>query len=295
MPIGIKIKEIKVRSLDLDFNELSWTLQDTQEDVLNYTFQVYRCESPMGPFEVISIPFSDRYSYIDDALQIGDKWRIYYYRLRITNILTGEFEESGSASREPEPDLVALEIRRHIQILFREHAGRKLWLLPGRQSGQRCECWAPRLQQRTRSGCLLCYDTGFVRGYYLPIETWGQIDPSPKANQISNVGAMQQVNTTGRFPDYPPMKPGDVLVELENRRWTVVSVTSTEKARAVVHQEVTLHEIPKSDVEYSIPINTQEATKNLWATPPRNFINPQNLANLEGEDRIFNLYRERKP
>lgn len=295
MPVGLKVKEFKVRSLDIDFSELSWSLCNTSEDVLDYTFQVFRSESPMGPFEIISQPFSDRYIFIDNAILIGDKWRRYYYRLRITNKITDEWEETGTAVKEPEPDLVAMEIRRHIQILFREYAGRRLWLLPSRQSGQRCECWAPRLGQRTRSGCVSCYDSGYVRGYYNPIEMYGQIDPSPKANQSTNVGAQQQTNTTGKFPDYPPLKPGDVIVELENRRWRVVSVTATEKARAVVHQEAVLHEIPRSDIEYSIPIVFEEALKDLWATPPRNFSNPQNLSNIADDTRIFNLYQPRKP
>jgi hypothetical protein len=295
MPVGIQIKDMRVRSLDLDFNELSWAVGDTVEDLLNYSFQVFRSESPMGPFTAISPIFSDKYLFIDNAILIGDKWRRYYYRLRVTNLLTGEWVETPSAAKEPDPDLVALEIRRHMQILFREHAGRRMWLLPSRQSGQRCECWAPRLSQRTRSGCALCFDTGYIRGYYAPIELFGQIDPSPKSNQNSNLGPLQQTDTTARFPDYPPIKPEDVIVELENRRWVVTKVTCTEKARAVLHQEVQLHEIPTSDVEYSIPLVLEEATKDLWATPPRNFSNPQNLSNVADDNRIFELYTKRLP
>lgn len=292
--IGIRIKDFKVRSLDLDFNEVSWALHDTQEDALDYTFQVLRSESPMGPFTAISAPFSDRYVFIDNAILVNDKWRRYYYRIRVTNIRTDEWAETETAAKEPDPDLVVLEVRRHEQILFREHAGRNVWLLPSRKSGQRCSCWSPRLQQRIRSGCALCFDTSYVRGYYAPIEAFGQIDPSPKANQNTNVGVQQQTNTTGRFPSYPPILPDDLIVELENRRWRVVSVVATEKARAVLHQEVQLHEIPPSDIEYSIPINLDVALKDLWAAPPLNFSNPQNLTGLTDNYPEFSLYA-RKP
>jgi len=294
MPIGIKLKDLKVRSLDLDFNEITWTVSDTTVDVLDYTFQVLRSESPMGPFAEISKEFSDVYRFIDNAILVGDKWRRYYYRVKVRNVVTGEVDETEATVKEPEPDLVALEVRRHIQILFREHAGRKVWLLPCRLSGQRCECWSPRLSQRTRSGCVTCFDTGYVRGYYGPIETFGQIDPSAKAEQASNLGRIQQTNTTGRFPAYPPIKPSDVIVELENRRWRVTSVTSTEKGRATIHQEVQLHEIPPMDIEYSIPIDVEGALKDLWATPPLNFTNPQNLENLR-EDSVAMAYLSRKP
>jgi hypothetical protein len=295
MPIGLKIKGLKVRSLDLDFNEVSWDIADTSEDVLDYSLRVFRSESPMGPFAAISPSFADRTVFIDNAILVGDKWRQYYYRLTVTHDLTGESEETPTASKEPEPDLVAMEIRRHMQILFRDNAGRRLWLLPSRQSGQRCECWAPRLGQRTRSGCPTCFDTAYVRGYYAPIETFGQIDPSPKANQTSNVGAMQQTNTTARFPYYPPLKPDDIIVELENRRWRVVSVTSTEKGRASVHQEASLHEIPRTDIEYSIPIILDGAIKDLWGSPSRNFTNPQNLSNVYEDDALARAMKTRSP
>jgi hypothetical protein len=89
------------------------------------------------------------------------------------------------------------------------------------------------------------------------------------------------------------MKPDDILVELENRRWKVTKVTCTEKARAAVHQEVELHEIPPSDMEYAIPLVLDQATKDLWATPLRNYVNPHNLENLQGWENIFALFRSR--
>ena len=48
MPVSLAVKDLKVRSLDIDFNEVSWTLADTVEDVLDYAFQVLRSESPSG-------------------------------------------------------------------------------------------------------------------------------------------------------------------------------------------------------------------------------------------------------
>jgi len=297
VPVAIKIKNLKVTSLDLDFHEITWELEDTTEDVLDYTFQLLRSESASGPFETITPPFEDRFIFRDNIIQVAHRWRVYYYLIRVTHKASGDTNDFGPSAKEAPPDLQAIEIRRHVNHLFREHAGRRCWLLPVRTFGQRCECWDPIRQKRTRSGCRLCFDTGFVRGYLSPIEIWGQIDPSPKTEQNTNVGPQHQTNTTARFGYFPAIKPRDVLVEFENKRWRVTSVTQTEKARARIHQEPVLHQIPEKDIEYTIPLLMDQALKDMWSSPSRNFTNPQNLENFEDEEipSVFSLYPSTYP
>lgn len=292
MPVLLDIKTVKVRSLDVDFHEVSWELKETSEDVLDYSFQVLRSESPSGPFDLLTEQMEDRYVFIDTVIQIANRWRQYYYLIRVTQKSTGDYLDFGPASKEPDPDIIAMEIRRHILLLFREFAGRRLWVLPIRTFGQRCECWNKITNSARRSGCPLCFDTRWVRGYMSPIETWGQIDPSADTEQVTTVGKQQQVNTTARFGYYPSLKPKDVIVEGENRRWRVVSISQTEKARAGIHQEVQIHEIPTTDIEFKIPLNMDTALKDLWLSPSRNFTNPQSLQSFESEEvpGIFALY-----
>jgi hypothetical protein len=298
MGVALALKDFRVRSLDIDFNELSWKLADTSEDVFDYTFQLWRSESPEGPFGALTTTFQDKYLFIDNTLATGNRWRKYFYRMRIARVDDPtDFVDSASVSKDPDADLQALEIRRHMQLLFQEHAGRRCWVLPVRTFGLRCSCWNQNLRQRTRSGCKTCWDTGFVRGYLHPIEQWLQIDPSPKTKQNTNVGNTQQSNTTMRMAWYPSLKPDDLVIEAENRRWKVVSVTQTEKGRAALHQEVQLHEIPPKDIEFAIELDLGAALKDLWISPSRNFTNPQNLeAFMDSEmPNIFSLYERRRP
>jgi hypothetical protein len=297
MPVLLQVQDLKVRSLDLDFHELSWRLENTSEDVLDYTFQVLRSESAAGPFEPVAPPFLDRYVFVDNVLQVANRWRKYFYLLRIEHLQSRDTKDFGPVSRDPDPDLLAMELRRHMMLLLREFAGRRCWILPVRTFGQRCECWNPTLQQRRRSGCVLCYDTGFVRGFLSPIEAWIQFDPSPKSEQTTNTGPMQQSNTTARLSYFPPVKPRDIIVEGENRRWRVVQVNQTEQGRAAVHQELQLHEIPPRDVEFAIPLKFDEALRDLWLSPSRNFSNPQNLEAFDREEipRVFSLYPSTYP
>lgn len=297
MGVPLELKEFRVRSLDVDFNELSWKLVDTSEDVFDYTFQVLRSESPEGPFDALSGAFQDRYLFIDNMLKTGHRHRKYFYKIRIARVVDAtDMKDSEPVAQLADPDLVTMEIRRHMQLLMQEFAGRRCWVLPVRTFGQRCSCWNSSLKQRTRSGCRTCWDTGFVRGYLHPIEQWLQIDPSPKTKQVTNVGQQQQSNTTMRMAYYPPLKPDDLVIEAENRRWRVISVAMTEKGRAVLHQEVQLHEIPPKDIEYSIELDLNAALKDLWLSPSRNFSNPQNLESFQDSEmpNVFSLYERRK-
>lgn len=289
----IKVTGLKVRSLDVDYHELSWALEDTQLDVMDYTFQVFSSESAAGPWTAVSVPFSDRYLFVDRITHPFHAARLLHYILRIKHNITDEVLDVGPVNSQPDADLIAVEIRRHMNLLFREFTGRRCWILPVRTFGQRCSCWNQVLQKRSRSGCRACYDTGFARGYQYPIETWIQFDPGTNlSEQTTNVGAMHQMNTTARMSDGGLVKPRDIIVEAENRRWRVTQINQTEQSRAAVHLELSLHQIPPSDIEYAIELKLDTPLRDLALSPARNFTNPQNLDGFGREEipGIFSLY-----
>jgi hypothetical protein len=217
------------------------------------------------------------------------KWREYYYKLRVTDRRTSEFEEFGpTAAASAPPDLIAVEIQRQEDMLFREFTGRRCWLFPARTFGALCTCFDKTLQKRTRSGHLACFDTGFLGGYMSPIEVFVQMDPNPKTQNSTPLQEVQQSDTTGRMISFPPVSVRDILVESSNRRWRVLNVRQTERLRAVVRQELQLHEIPKGDIEYSLPINIDERLNQPSAL--RNFTNPQNVDDNGTYDDILSAY-----
>lgn len=296
----LKVTHLKVRSLDVDFAELSWKIEDTAEDVLDFSFQVLRSESAAGPWDVLTEPFSDRYIYYDRFTRPFNTYRSIFYKVRVTHKQTGEVSESSPEQQEAEADLIAKELRRHMSLLFREFTGRRCWLLPVRTFGQRCSvCWHPTLQKRMKSGCASCFDTGFSRGYLHPIETFVQIDPrgTKQERPIPTGSNTQQENTTAKVVNIGNVKPRDIIIEAENIRWRVIAVNQTEQSRAPIHFELQLHRIPQSDVEYSIPLVLDEALKDMWLSPARNFTNPHNLQNFEDEEipKIFSLYNTTYP
>lgn len=298
MGCQLEVRALKVRSLTIEHNELSWELESTLADVLDYTFQILRSEGVEGPYDTISAEFEDRYLFLDDSIKTLHRYRQAHYKVRVRCKATGEFEDFGPVAIGHDDDLITLELRSHITLLMREFIGERCWLLPARTFGQHCPtCWNNSLKRRTRSGCRTCWDTGYVRGYMHPIEAWVSIDPNPNAEQAASVGTLQTNDTTARLTYYPPCKPGDLLVCAARRtRYKITQVNETAHVGSPVHQEIQLHQVPESAIECSIPIKLDEALRNIFLKPERNFTNPQQLEALgpEAADGIFSLYQVRR-
>ena len=274
----IKVTKFITRTFDLDHVDLYWEIEDITDvnDVITaYDFYMLRSESPEGPFDTIAGPFNDQYHFRDAEPNLLHKWRKLFYKLRVVHKPTSEEEFFGSTGLFSEPDLIALEIQRQEDILFREHAGKRCFLFPIRTFGARCFCWDANLGRRTRSKCPTCYDVGFLGGFLSPIECWVQIDPNPDSPSLTAMqGESQPKNTSARLIAYPPFKPKDILVESTNKRWRVVTANRTERLRAAVHQELTLHAVVPGDIEFSLPINLADLETQQFSAE-RNFTNPQ--------------------
>lgn len=287
---NLSVKELLVRSFSLDFLEVTWEIENTTLDPHDYHTYVLRSESPMGPWDIITGPFSDRYRFVDNQVNLLHRWRQLYYKIRtVRKADTTDVAESDAKTFHAQPDLIAKEIQRLERLVWEEYAGRRCFIFPARTFGQRCpSCYdGPErgkgyTGQRTRSHCLTCYDTGFARGYLDPVEIFMQIDPSTHIEQPLPVAERQQSDTSARLPNFPLVKPRDIIIEAENRRWRVVTVTSTERLRSVVHQELRLHEITKGDIEFQLPIKVEDL-RDFEPSPSRNFTNPQNLDAFESE------------
>lgn len=268
------VRNLKVRSLEVDSKEITWELGDSLAEPLDYTFQVLRSESPSGPFEALTEPFEDHYIFIDRRIPAGDKYVILYYVLQVREKSTGKTTIVGPAAQQAEPDLIAQNIRRLEMTYFTQVVGRACWLFKRRVFGPRCRtCWDSTLQKRTVDRCRDCFGTGMLRGYHDPIEIWVQLDPAPKAQQNMQPQIAQFVQTSGRTSYYPNISPGDVLVEAENRRWRVQSVSTSERLRAPIKQELNLRLLEEKDIEYLLPIKLERALRDVQPSPVRMFDN----------------------
>lgn len=258
----ITITRLIVRSYDLDHLDIFWEIPETTEELEAYDFFVLRSvDGPAGPYEAIAGPFYNTYMFRDPAVHQLYRWRNYYYKIRVVHRATSKTQEYGPAWLQAEPDRLALEIQRRENLLFQEFNGRLAFLFPALTFGQRCaHCWdvGPQGNSLGRSlhqNCLTCFDTTWVGGFATPIGFYIQFDPSPKGTQRTDLSEHQFSVTTARTTSFPPIKPKDMIIEAENRRWLVNEVSTTEKLRSTVRQELKLWELPKDDIKFRVPVD----------------------------------------
>lgn len=248
-------KNVQAKRVDADAVMLTWEVEDTSEDALAYAFYILRSESPEGPWERVIGPLVDQYTAHDLKAPLRSGGRNLYYCVRAQHRETGEVFNAQPVTMLPRPPLDALEIIRRNDLLFREYTGRPCILYPVRTFGQRCTaCFDITTSRRTMSSCRVCWNTGFLRGFHTPVVVYVQIDPSGNPLQHIPPAMTDSKSTQARMGVYPLVKPRDILVESENKRWRVAGVNYTERLRSPVRQELTLTTIPNSDIEYSIPV-----------------------------------------
>lgn len=288
----IVIKDLKVVSFSKDSLDLSWAIEDTTENVLDYDFFIQRSEGEQGPFDTVGGPVVDEFSFLFRDVTAPQYWRgrQHIYRIEAINRVTKESQSSLTAQALAPADLVTQEIRRCEILRFREFAGRKVFVFPRRTFGQRCgTCFDEVKTRKRRANCAECFDTGFARGYLRPIQTFLQIEPNfgqaGQSERLTDLGRTQHNLITARAPIIPLYKAGDLVVEAENTRWRVVGVTSYQHLRSPVAQQLTLIQIPDNDIEYRIPIEGINPVT-FEATASRAFTNPSNIdAATEGISR----------
>lgn len=285
----IQVTKLYARSFDLDHTDVFWEIENYSGNILQYEFTIHRSESSTGPWDQLTPPFQDRFYFRDTTPPRMHKWRTIYYLLRIRDKLTDETSEFGPTSQAGEPDLITLEINRQEDVLFREFVGRLCWLFPVRTFGAYCICFDRVTGRRTKSNCLNCYDTGFLGGVLSPIACYVQFDPSGQQATPTTQREKQENRSSARLISFPQVKPKDILIEAENVRWRVDTVTATQRLRSVVHQELGLKQIDLGDVEYKIPVNIDDLTS-LEISAERNFTNPQHVDGPSDQQNLLAVY-----
>ena len=295
------VANLRVRSFSLDHLDIYWSLADgISEDPRDYEFVVQWSSSEFDHYADISGPIIDGYHFRDTTVRGQHSfYHKRYYRLIIRHRPTAKeqlFPEQGGVKLAAPPDLMALEMARQENLKLKEFGGRQVWVFPKRVSGPRCvACYDQVQRRRVRGDCAVCYGTGWLGGYHAPIACYMQIHTPTETTMKAKDGEIQVENTAFRLGNYPELHEGDLVVEAENVRWAVAdSIVKVKKARAMIRQTGSLHRVPKTDVQYSVPVNlTTAETADLVASPHRNYTNPHNLETADLGKALLGLFGPR--
>ena len=274
------VRNIRVYTLDRDYITIEWEVESTTLDLTQYAVEVWRSESEGGEYRRVSLTMiaGDIFDFQDRAVNLLSKWRNFYYRIRVIDrndtdsfcdfgsnawrkVLAGE-DPGGECLGAP-PDIYALESIRRFNLVLREFAGRRCLVSVEKTWGQRCpDCWDALKSRRKKSGCISCFDTGLLGGFFQPMESWSMKPPSQVSNQLSNLFELQVDDRVMWFSRYPRLKPRDIVTTIDGDRFRVVRISPSEKAQSMTRQTVQIRRLSRDQVEYSLPIGRKDWDRN---------------------------------
>ena len=162
------------------------------------------------------------------------------------------------------------EVVKHAErTLYQHYYGEPCILIKRKSFGARCPvCWSASRQQCTISHCENCKGTGFVTGYYQPIEMQVSFDSDPRKDDLQRDWQNTFDSKRARLSNYPLLRPKDLVINKDDyKRYVVTHVETTKlplkstsktklsRQNYILSQILTLDEITTDDIEYNIDID----------------------------------------
>jgi len=180
------------------------------------------------------------------------------------------------------------EVMRHAEnVMYNRFHGEPCFVIKRKSFGARCPtCWSNERQQRIRTHCDTCKGTGFVSGYYQPIDVQISFDSDPKKVDLQTEWENVYDTKRARMSNYPLVRPKDLVVNKDDyKRYVIVHVETTKlprlsesefvlsKQNYIISQILTLEELNPDDNEYfldveNIPPIPQEDDGQSGSTTP---------------------------
>lgn len=251
---------------------LQWSLRSEKASG-EYKFVVYRSGSAAGPWERLSDPLTNQYSFVDDLKtpqaksddayrrpnQLGLARRFFY---RVVATLPDNRQLEVIDDTDPELDpLHAQQWRRATTdfMLAMRVQGVPIAVLKRRRWGVRCRsCSDSKTREIVRAACKSCWGTMFEGGYWSPMVVMGRRAPAQEATTTAPEQKSDASVTRIWLPYVPQVEKDDLLVFLrDNKRVVVDQQVQTEIATVTVHQVITGVEINHDNILYQYPVDLQ--------------------------------------
>jgi hypothetical protein len=254
----LQIKELKISDkFGIDFLNITFSIQETSEDITKYRFDLLRSYHYIEEYEIIASDIKD-FNYADNTVNLYNIAIKYYYKVQITNIETNEVSLSDPVQfsvNEPDEYAIAL-VSQYNLYLETAINNESMLLLKKKHSGEICSCYDDVRGRNRVANCEICYNAKYVGGYYSPQELRVAYFNSPSRIEkfdVADVGEDEtpiQLWTSG----YPLIQVGDLFVDKNNARYIVMSWQPTYKNFYLLKQVVQIQRVPRSNVIYKIPI-----------------------------------------
>lgn len=224
--------------------------------VVGSTFEVYRSTSPHADFDLIAttnVPF-----YVDETANLYDVGNKYYYKVKaksadgLTSITTG----IGEIRHSP-MDYIARKVILEIDVVLRVMNNPNSRLLIARREGEDCPNCYNQITKRVKfADCSVCFGTGKTKGYFPPVP----IRMSTDMSQFIDDGSYLAKDKVALTPvdawvaNYPKITPGDIIVDVTNRRFVVGVVIPRTKSQYVIRQIIQMTPLEKGHPAFYLDV-----------------------------------------
>lgn len=255
----IKVRELNIlNNFSTSYLLIKFSIDSTDENIDDYRFDILKSKTVSEDFSVIAYDVKNFQKY-DHEVNLLKQTNQFLYKIRVTNLITGQVEESEAAKIQfREPDSTALSIMHQYNIYLKNIIKNPpIHIFQKKRFGQKCNCWDDIRKQRKREFCMECYNTGFIGGYYSGIKT--------EMSYLSTDSSLQQLISQSDIGEQaspiqiwiknlPLVQPGDIIVDNLNRRYEVINWQPTVKNGYILRQILNLSKLPAADIAYKIPI-----------------------------------------
>ena len=255
----IEFKDLKATTAyGVDFINITFSLEDTIEDLTRYRFDVYRSYAESGNFSVVFCNIQN-FEFNDYSVNLLNPEVHEYYKIKAVNLDTNEFIFSEMFSTPyVNPDNYSYYLNSIYSTYLNDVVnGREMYLLKRIRNGELCICYDDVRGSRKADRCLICFGTGYKGGYFSQI---------PIKVNFANVSSITEgMNPAGTFEEtsqvqfwtlgYPLIQENDVIVDsLTKERSKVVRWDPSYKDGLLLRQTITVDKLPEASLYYKIPI-----------------------------------------
>lgn len=236
-----------------DHYTIEWDVEGAS-DPDAVTIIIYRSEVKGEPWaEVASFALGSTRHYFDYSVSPNNLHRVFYYKIKA---------EEGTYTYESEPlssypvatPAALMLVRKNENLLIRKgKVGIPSFIFVKRTWGTRCPaCFRGGTADST---CEKCFGTGFVGGYYDPIDTYVARSPEQRVSGSAKGVPIETDRRRYWMSNYPLLREGDVIVDNRGERWKVLpGIQVTDFQGFPLRQIFNASRRPNSDVIYKLPV-----------------------------------------
>lgn len=268
--------EINLKTVFVSYDRIAmrWSLSEPVFEPI--TFEVWRSGTTTTGFEKVGETLSTVYQ---DRHNMLAKYKPTYYKIRA--VVNGNTVESNVAAYQNESNEEVARLQKRERFQLAKYDGIPAFVYPRRRTGKKCpRCVGDKMMGNLGNQCQLCFDTGFLKGYYPPIPIY------IARTSLDGAGANIQENyvkeaSSDNFwtSNYTDIEPEDVVIEMvpPNNIYRVTGVQTSERRRASVRQIITANEADKGVSLHYLPIpdfpwpDRSEIYWGDWSDPPQDF------------------------